>query len=608
MTDSASAGDGDATLPAGYRLHEFQIERVLGEGGFGIVYLAQDLQLRRTVALKEYMPASLAVRQPGNVIDVRSESRRETFDLGLRSFVNEAQLLASFDNGSLVKVYRFWEQNGTAYMVMPFYEGPTLKAWLKAQAQPPDEAWLKRLLGPLLDALDLIHASHCYHRDIAPDNILLLGEQQHPMLLDFGAARRVIGDATQALTVILKPGYAPVEQYAEEVSMKQGAWTDVYALCAVLHMAITGRAPEASVGRMMNDKLVPLAVSAQGRYSAAFLEAIDAGLAVRPEHRPQDIAALRARLMAEQPADAQTIVQPIDSELTVLVASAGSGGPAAHRPGAPTGAAATVSATTMRASPAPMESISPVPPAVSARAGKRALLLTGVAGLVLAGAAAWYTSGSIRTAPGNDARPPSLAPAVATPVLPTAPGNAPAAPVEPVRAPFTAVAGLEDIVSHRDPLISVNTLADKGRIVIGKDPMQFRVGSSEAGYLYVFFVGTGSEQLQLLLPNAIDQDNRITANSMVSLPRKSWKIVAAGPPGVNRLVVMVSRAPRDFTAAGLKSDESISGFDPEQARRVWAATPANKAVFAGEALCPSGAGCDGNYGATLMHIEEVAAK
>ncbi len=221
-----AAGHSGNALPVGHRLHEFEITGLVGEGGFGIVYLAHDTQLERTVAIKEYMPGSLATRAGDLSVTVKSERQRETFTLGMRSFVNEAKLLASFDHPALIKVYRFWEENGTAYMVMPYYQGPTLKTWLREQKQAPDEAWLKGMLGPLIDALEVIHADHCYHRDIAPDNILLLGPNK-PLLLDFGAARRVIGDATQALTVILKPGYAPVEQYAEVPSMKQGPWTDV---------------------------------------------------------------------------------------------------------------------------------------------------------------------------------------------------------------------------------------------------------------------------------------------------------------------------------------------------------------------------------------------
>ena len=293
---------GGAALPVGQALQEYVIEGLIGEGGFGIVYLARDTRLDRVVALKEYMPTNLAQRGGDRSVAVRSERHRETFVLGLRSFVNEAKLLASFDHPSLVKVYRFWEENGTAYMVMPFYEGPTLRQKLNELGQPPDEAWLRALLAPMIDALELIHNDHCWHRDIAPDNILLLapqktqagpGPQLRPLLLDFGAARRVIGDVTHNLTVILKPGYAPLEQYAESESMRQGPWTDVYALCAVLYCAVTGRAPVPSVSRVLSDEMVSAAQAGAGRYSQKFLAAIDAGLAVRPDARPQSMAALR---------------------------------------------------------------------------------------------------------------------------------------------------------------------------------------------------------------------------------------------------------------------------------------------------------------------------
>ena len=283
-------------LPVGFYLGEFEIVKVLGEGGFGIVYLADDHSLGRRVALKEYMPSSLAQRVGGTQVSVKSERHRETFEAGLKSFVNEARLLAQFDHPSLVKVYRFWEANGTAYMVMPFYEGITLKDELKAMGAPPDEEWLRELLEPLSEALAVIHAEQCFHRDIAPDNVILLKGSQRPLLLDFGAARRVIGDMTQALTVILKPGYAPVEQYAEVPGMKQGPWTDVYALAAVVYFAITGKTPPTSVGRLMNDNYVPMTQVGAGRYSPDFLAAIDRALAVKPEERTQSIDDLRRDL------------------------------------------------------------------------------------------------------------------------------------------------------------------------------------------------------------------------------------------------------------------------------------------------------------------------
>ena len=143
------AAEHDA-LPAGTRFGEFEIVRVLGVGGFGIVYLARDHSLERDVALKEYMPASLAARGSGALITVRSNSFAETYAIGLRSFVNEARLLARFDHGSLVKVYRFWEDNATAYMVMPYLQGINLRDARRAMTEAPDEAWIRSVIDPIL--------------------------------------------------------------------------------------------------------------------------------------------------------------------------------------------------------------------------------------------------------------------------------------------------------------------------------------------------------------------------------------------------------------------------------------------------------------------------
>ena len=314
---SSAAPDDGLSLHIGTHLAEFEITQRIGEGGFSIVYLAKDHSLERTVALKEYMPSSLATRVGSTQVQPRSQRYRDTFQAGLKSFVNEAKLLAQFDHPSLVKVYRFWEANGTAYMVMPFYRGVTVKDAIRAMPEPPDEAWLLDLLAPLTEALMVIHAEHCYHRDIAPDNVILLAGSAKPLLLDFGAARRVIGDMTQGLTVILKAGYAPVEQYAEVPGMKQGAWTDVYALAAVVYWAITGSTPPASVARMMSDSCVPLAVCAAGRYSRDFLEAIDRALVVQPERRTQSIADLRRELGLSSEAD-EPPIEWGDPDATVI--------------------------------------------------------------------------------------------------------------------------------------------------------------------------------------------------------------------------------------------------------------------------------------------------
>jgi len=283
-------------LPIGTTIGEYRLDGIIGEGGFGIVYLAFDQNLRRKVALKEYMPKSFASRSPDGSIAVSAEKYRPTYEAGLRSFINEAHLLAQFDHPALVKVYRFWELGGTAYMVMPYYQGPTLRQRVTRMPELPSEAWLKSLLAPLIDALEGLHRENCYHRDIAPDNVLLLADDR-PLLLDFGAARRIIGDMTQDLTVILKPGFAPVEQYGEGTSMRQGPWTDVYALAAVIYDVIAKKRPVPSVVRLVEDSLVPARTIGAQTYSQEFLAAIDAGLRVRPEDRPQDMAAFRAMLL-----------------------------------------------------------------------------------------------------------------------------------------------------------------------------------------------------------------------------------------------------------------------------------------------------------------------
>jgi serine/threonine protein kinase len=299
--------DHDA-LPTGTRLAEFEIQQVLGIGGFGVVYLAFDHALERQVAIKEYMPAALAGRGSGSDVVVRSAANADTFTLGLRSFINEARLLARFDHASLVKVYRFWEEHGTAYMVMPFYRGRTLQQVRREMTGPPDEAWLRRLITPLLGALECLHKENVFHRDVAPDNILLLDDERGPgmgppVLLDLGAARRVIGDHTQTLTAIVKPSFAPIEQYAETVQLRQGPWTDLYALAAVMHFCITGRPPVPATVRAVQDEHATLrqmsASLASGfdrHFSESFIHAIDHALSIRPQDRPDSVAVWRAEL------------------------------------------------------------------------------------------------------------------------------------------------------------------------------------------------------------------------------------------------------------------------------------------------------------------------
>jgi serine/threonine protein kinase len=253
----------DALTP-GSRVDEFEIVRVLGVGGFGIVYLALDQILLRYVAIKEYLPGSLASRGPDDRVVIRCAEGAKTFELGLESFINEARLLASFDHPSLVKVHRFSKANGTAYMVMQYYPGRTLKD-VRGEMGAPDEAWLRNFLTPLLGALEALHREGVFHRDIAPDNILLLPDGM-PVILDFGSARRVIGDQTQSLTAVLKPNFSPVEQYADDAGMRQGAYTDLFALGGTVYFMLKGKAPTPAVMRAVRDTPPALAQCDPGEF------------------------------------------------------------------------------------------------------------------------------------------------------------------------------------------------------------------------------------------------------------------------------------------------------------------------------------------------------
>ncbi|WP_224051358.1 serine/threonine protein kinase, partial [Burkholderia cepacia] len=299
--DTATRGDASGftvrPLPLGHRLGELQLDEVLGIGGFGIVYRAFDRTLRRAVAIKEYMPSMLATRGGDYTVSLRSERFAQAFDAGRGAFLNEARLLAQFDHPGLVKVLHFWESHGTAYMVMPFYEGRTLKQLLDGGMRI-SETQLRNIVGALLGALDTLHRAQCFHRDVALDNVLIRPNGS-AILLDFGAARKRIGDLVDDGAMMIKPGYAPIEQYTDDPAFSQGPWTDLYALGAVMHAMITGELPPAAVVRSIKDTYRPLAsreLPAGEVYSPAFLAAVDHALQLRIPDRPESVAAFAAEL------------------------------------------------------------------------------------------------------------------------------------------------------------------------------------------------------------------------------------------------------------------------------------------------------------------------
>ena len=289
-------------LPSGTELAgDYRIDRVLGAGGFGVTYLADEMALSRAVTIKEYFPSDFAARTNGLDASPRSQDCAGDYRWGLDRFIAEAQILAKFDHSHIVKVYRTFKANNTAYMVLHWEEGQSLKSWLKTLGRAPRQKELDRIIAPLLDALETIHKANFLHRDIAPDNIIIR-KSGDPVLIDFGAARGDIAahSKTKTVSALVKPGYSPYEQYAE-TSKQQGPWTDIYALAATLYHAVTGKRPLDSPSRMLKDDMVPAAQAALSSYRSTFLEAIDRGLALAIDARPQSVVEWRGALLAPEP-------------------------------------------------------------------------------------------------------------------------------------------------------------------------------------------------------------------------------------------------------------------------------------------------------------------
>ena len=290
-------------LSSGYRLGCYQIENFLGQGGFGVTYLAHDCMLDLSVAIKEYMPESLAIRKPDQSVHPISPESAVDFNWGLRSFIKEAQTLAKFRHPNIVRVMSVLEHNGTAYMVMEYESGQDLKAILSCSGTLTQRR-LEQIIGPIADGLEEVHRHGYIHRDIKPANIRIRNDGT-PVLLDFGSARQAVESHTSVLTALVSAGYAPLEQYTGVDGNQQGPWTDIYALGAVLYFAVTGDAPTDSALRasaLLNDRpdpLVNLTRKNPTGYSPAFCRAIDWALGFKVAQRPQTIEQWRVQLLGE---------------------------------------------------------------------------------------------------------------------------------------------------------------------------------------------------------------------------------------------------------------------------------------------------------------------
>ena len=308
-------------LSTGFLLaDQYRIDAVLGQGGFGITYMAEDVGLRSTVVIKEYFPGQLAVREATTLVHPRSSREAEIYEFGRDRFLQEARILAVCEHPNIVGVRRVIEANNTAYMALNFVRGLSLEQWLTQLKRRPTQAELDAIARPILSAMDYIHGlgEPIIHRDISPDNIMMR-DGTVPMLIDFGAARVDTAGRTESKAGAYKIGYSPPEQQAQR-SDWQGPWTDIYSFAATLRRAVAGRTPTDCLERQIDDTMPSAVEIGRGHYREEFLAAIDWAMTLRHQDRPRSIHQWRSRLLADNPAALQD--KPLQ-----LVGNAGSTGP-----------------------------------------------------------------------------------------------------------------------------------------------------------------------------------------------------------------------------------------------------------------------------------------
>jgi formylglycine-generating enzyme required for sulfatase activity/serine/threonine protein kinase len=308
-------------LKRGSIVAEYRIEGLLGHGGFGMTYLARDLNLNSMVAIKEYLPQEFAVRAANSTIVPKSQADGQGYEWGLERFKQEARALARFKHPNIVRCARLIEANNTAYMVMDYEQGMALGEVLKKHGPTLGEAQILGLFVPILDGLTALHETELIHRDIKPGNIYVRAKGE-PMLIDFGAVRHAIGAHSRSLTAVVTPGYAPIEQYSSEG--KQGPWTDLYAIGATMYTCVHGRAPvdaarrSAAISDGDSDPYISAARVGNGKYSDGLLAAVDWAMQFRTRDRPQSADEFKTVLrgLPTAPAPLELPDEDGDSEVT----------------------------------------------------------------------------------------------------------------------------------------------------------------------------------------------------------------------------------------------------------------------------------------------------
>jgi serine/threonine protein kinase len=286
------AQQANHALPPGFQLDEYCIERQLSLGGFSIVYLASDTT-GVSVAIKEYLPNSLALRGEGEIKPLITPDHAPAFRYGMKCFFEEGRALARLSHPNVVRVLNFFRANDTVYMVMAYEHGNTLQEYIQKNRAGITENFIRNVFTKLLNGLREVHSHKLLHLDLKPSNIYMRNGHT-PVLIDFGAARQTLERDTPMLKPMYTPGFASPEHYSQRELL--GPWSDVYSVGASMYACLSGAAPQAADERLTNDLLVPSMVRWQGQFSEQLLETIDWCLCLNHLYRPQSVFALQKAL------------------------------------------------------------------------------------------------------------------------------------------------------------------------------------------------------------------------------------------------------------------------------------------------------------------------
>ncbi|TDR42030.1 serine/threonine protein kinase [Tahibacter aquaticus] len=504
-------------LPSGTRLEgNLEIRRVLGRGGFGITYLVHDHDLERDFVVKEFFPHGLARRAGVRVVALENSALMEDFRHFLGRFRDEARMAASIDHPNLVKVHRYFAANGTGYFQMDWHEGETLQTLLKRQPTLSASEVVK-LVGPLLDGLQRLHEAQLIHRDIKPGNIYLRSNGQ-PLLLDFGAARTAAnGCFSPQLTVILSPGYVPLEQYSVDGSA-QGPHSDIYGVGAVMYRLLTGSDPDDAKKRSAQSNEERLRASCSARAPAhvprALCDVVDRAMAVDAGARIADAPALRREVLAAMASHAGLVVQ--------------SGPPAG--PGSPSAPAATAAGRWTR-------------PALVSVAALLAIAFVGVS-------IGWRQN---RLQPAAEASRPAAAAMPAPPRVASPPGqeSSPPPSQSATAAAAAALPPVDDMVqkiraslADRDLTVTVALDPPRSSFVEG-ELISIGFSTREAAYALVF-VYSQDRSVTMLYPNDYAEGEKVKPDVMNWVGGERKFVIRVVPPfGVDTIHVVAFRNPDD---------------------------------------------------------------